>query len=524
MYNYIELFGIPTRLVMDPVHGGIPFFDHESKMTDHFLFQRLRHIAQMDVGSLVFPGATHSRFIHSIGAMHIASRIYKTIIHSILKADKTNNDSVPKEVIESIQYFHYCIRLAALFHDCGHLPFSHQFEHLKEVQGILNEESEETFKALWKDKDYKQYYKSVPKVIKHEHYSVRFADEILNTTNSDLMSVIKSVDVICLMETTDCEVSDKFKEHMGKVITFIKGINDSFKNSKISEDVNSVINTMRDVLRSLISGELDVDKMDYLLRDSYFSGVTYGVYNLDYLVNNIRIGFNDEWIGIAIPKKSIGALEDFVYSRFRSYLELYNHKVVVGFRFLLEKAIGEVLSSDKTFKLKDIMTDINKLKDFTDAFFWERIRTIAASYPNSACSYLLKREKMDYLESVKRGTKAKKKEIFGKWKKERPNDNIVQVNSRATFSKINEVYEVIRVQTTKTDKNENSDKNGAMSFTNEYEDISEITSFFEKFKEENVVHFFVCPTIQMTCTNSVGTPEQKEKQGSKQSSPKISKA
>ena len=70
-----DLLGAYNKLIMDPVHGGIPLYRHEIQVIDHPLFQRLRNICQNDILSLVFPGATHSRFLHSIGVMHVGTRI-----------------------------------------------------------------------------------------------------------------------------------------------------------------------------------------------------------------------------------------------------------------------------------------------------------------------------------------------------------------------------------------------------------------------------------------------------------------
>ena len=64
-----DLLGAYDKLIMDPVHGGIPLYRHEIQVIDHPLFQRLRNICQNDILSLVFPGATHSRFLHSVGCL-----------------------------------------------------------------------------------------------------------------------------------------------------------------------------------------------------------------------------------------------------------------------------------------------------------------------------------------------------------------------------------------------------------------------------------------------------------------------
>jgi HD superfamily phosphohydrolase len=84
LLNSTEIFGIPTLLVMDPIHGGISFFSHEKQIIDHPLFQRLRHIKQTDVLNFVFPGATHSRFEHCLGTMYVAGKIFRKMISNYI--------------------------------------------------------------------------------------------------------------------------------------------------------------------------------------------------------------------------------------------------------------------------------------------------------------------------------------------------------------------------------------------------------------------------------------------------------
>src|SRR3954465_3833252 len=109
--NKDELFGIPDQLVMDPVHGGISFYSHEKRVIDHALFQRLRWIVQNDITSMVFPGATPPRFQHSIGAMHIAGRVWKSIVRGYLADPKiTRTEAISAEQQSAIQYLYFCIR------------------------------------------------------------------------------------------------------------------------------------------------------------------------------------------------------------------------------------------------------------------------------------------------------------------------------------------------------------------------------------------------------------------------------
>jgi HD superfamily phosphohydrolase len=95
-------------------------------VVDSELFQRLRNIHQLALTYLVYPGATHRRFEHSLGVMHLASRIF-----DIVTATENVVDASVREIIpdgESKQYWKSVLRAAALCHDVGHLPFSHAAE------------------------------------------------------------------------------------------------------------------------------------------------------------------------------------------------------------------------------------------------------------------------------------------------------------------------------------------------------------------------------------------------------------
>lgn len=103
--------------ICDPVHGFIRFEEPVLRLIDSFPFQRLRHIRQMGVAYLIYPGANHSRFEHSLGVMELVTRIYNTLI-SHFKCPSS----------EDADYWRVILRFAALCHDLGHLPFSHTAE------------------------------------------------------------------------------------------------------------------------------------------------------------------------------------------------------------------------------------------------------------------------------------------------------------------------------------------------------------------------------------------------------------
>jgi len=473
-----ELFGTPSYLVMDPVHGGIPFFDHERRVIDHPLFQRLRFILQNDVVFLVFPGATHSRFEHSIGSMHVAGRLFQSLVRTYLADPKRNrNGTMTERTREAVQYFGTCFRLAALLHDVGHAPFSHQFEIADMPKRLLADEA--TASSLWPENSWKPYYSRRPQSLTHEHYSVWGSHKILSDVFGGEKSTTIPLDVIALLETTDCYPSEKFANYAKDFLQpFLRPGADTkaISNRELAGHIQRF-------LRYLISGELDVDKMDYLLRDSFFSGCRYGMYNLDHLLSTLRVGFDLEngWLGLAITQKGLGPLEDFVNARFQLYLQLYSHKTVVGFKWLLKQAIAEILSeAENEAELRTALTQHQDFALFTDAFFWEAFRVFSRKQAASACARLLRRDRLRYLRSERDLSSLKKKQEISKLRK--TGCEVASWESEAKFSNISGTYENLKLLV------ENRVAN-----TRELDDIKRHTDFFYKFRNTVVTHFFVDP-------------------------------
>jgi deoxynucleoside triphosphate triphosphohydrolase SAMHD1 len=470
---------------MDPVHGGIQFFSHEATVIDHPLFQRLRFIVQNDVTSLVFPGATHTRFQHSIGAMHIAGKFMKSIFRAYLgDPQNARRSPIAPEEEDAIRYAYFAIRLAALLHDTGHFPFSHQFESAVPVQGFFSDP--EIAAALWAGQRWQRYYKKLPTRLKHEHYSVRVAHEVLKGVQA-----VAAEDVLGIMETTSCDPTPRFNKGAKQILGLLLRDESVFAN--ISEE--EVGHGFRDFLRTIISGELDIDKMDYLLRDSFFSGVKYGAYNLDHLLNTLRIGFSSEpyWVGVAITEKGIGAFEDFVHSRFQLYQYMYSHKTVVGFKWLLKKAMHEVMQNTATkLEVQRALTQMNSLQWFTDMFFWEQFRTVASREPLSASARLLNRSALEYLQTGEDFTKFRKTETAKQLRdalrrqSSCQESDVIYFESPIKFSKVaRPTFENIRVLAKEPITNRRT-----------LHEIKEKSHFFEKFHDLEIVHFYIEPKLR----------------------------
>ena len=123
--SYLMAHDEPTEVVRCPVHGFIRYAKNERAIIDHRVFQRLRHIRQLGVGHLVYPGAMHSRFEHSLGVMELVTRVFDTLKMRHRRTLEKELRTVPELHDNTLPRARQIARLLALLHDVGHPPFSH---------------------------------------------------------------------------------------------------------------------------------------------------------------------------------------------------------------------------------------------------------------------------------------------------------------------------------------------------------------------------------------------------------------
>lgn len=293
----------PKMRIRDPIHGTIPVSDREKPIIDSPFYQRLRNVRQLGFGDLAFPGATHTRHAHSLGAMHVASRLFDAV------AARTE---LPQSVRERLRA---AVRAAVLCHDIGHMPLSHASEKIAPKLSRLN-------LPTW------LVHGTTPggagggdRQASHEDYTVKIL------LDSSLTSVLQK-------SYADLDLTPD------AIASLISGVPAPgvapFEHDGID---------WSPLLRAIVSGELDADRMDYLLRDSFFSGVTYGRYDLDWIIENLNPAIKDGRAYLALSRAAVFAFEDFLLSRYHMFLSVYYHHTTVNFDHMLrsfyEEAPGE---------------------------------------------------------------------------------------------------------------------------------------------------------------------------------------
>ena len=247
--------GNKSKLINDPLHGFVTLpsalvYD----VVQHPYFQRLRRIRQLGMSEWVYPGATHTRFHHALGAMNLMVKALDTL--------RGKGVEITDEEKEAAI-------LGILMHDIGHGPYSHTLEYTL-AQGV-----------------------------NHEDIS------------------------IMLMERMNIE----FGGALRLAIDIFRG--DYHK---------------KPFLHQLISGELDMDRLDYLMRDSFYTGVSEGIVGVDRLIHMLNVKDGD----LVVEEKGIYSVEKFLVARRLMYWQVYLHKTVIAADALLVSILQRAREMAKT--------------------------------------------------------------------------------------------------------------------------------------------------------------------------------
>lgn len=242
-------------LLRDPVHGLVAFEGAAEQVIKRLLatreMQRLRHVRQLGLASLVFPGAEHSRFAHSVGAAHVMVRLLARMrsADAALPSDQRLDAEAEADALA-----------AALLHDVGHGPFSHLFEEV------------------------------VPQARRHEDWTL----DIVLDPGTEVHRALEGL-------------SRGMAERVGALIAGRHRLR---------------------YLARCISSTLDADRCDYLLRDSHMTGVRYGIYDLDWLLQSLSFGQapGGEWVLAIEGRKGLPPIEGFFLARQFMYQQVYHHK------------------------------------------------------------------------------------------------------------------------------------------------------------------------------------------------------
>jgi len=251
---------MPPIIIRDPLWNNIRVDARALRLIDTGVFQRLRYVRQLGLAYLVYPGATHTRFEHALGAYHLAGRTLALLEE---RGELAQVAADEREVV----------RAAALLHDVGHYPYSHALEEI----GALHHEE-------------------VARPLITEGQA---ADELRETIAADAPA---------------------------RVYSLIRGESES-------------------PLQGLISGSLDLDKIEYLKRDAFMCGVPYGEIDVDRLINSLTV-IPDPVSGrlsVGVLEKGLSALESLLFAKYQMYRNVYWHHAVRSATAMYKRLVGDAL-------------------------------------------------------------------------------------------------------------------------------------------------------------------------------------
>lgn len=349
-----------VNYLQDNVHGLIGLTDVENSIEQSAIFKRLQEISQLGLTQRVFPGATHNRYVHSLGVMHLADRIAFQLGFS--------------------DYQRQIARLAGLLHDIGHYPFSHDVESvfMREFPRngstpYLNGSQGRPFHHERIGSQLVAYSSQIQKILK-EQFVERYVDK-----------------------------SEEVVYELNKVTKLIGGVIAGNYLIRIPESGTRINDGIYKLMVQMIHSELDADNLDYVTRDSAYAGTTFGMLNTQRIIKEFSsrdISITDagldvyggKWSILGVMPKGISSVDQYFLNKFFYYNVVIHHKYVsIQGNMLREitylayrnhETLRSCITSEceatealKIFeKVKDVYTKINTFKpeegrDHLDDYF-----------------------------------------------------------------------------------------------------------------------------------------------------------
>lgn len=317
-------------VIFDVMYGFIPITEWEEKIINSPFFQRLRWIKQLGFSNYIFPGAEHNRFAHVIGVMHSMEQMLRAMGLAATEAELFDPKARSKDVM-----LHKSLRIAALLHDLGTFPFSHAIEYAYIRHG--NVRTERKLKG-GKTKAAKELSNN------HEHLG---AFIIKNTRYKGGIT----------------EILESYGFDVGMISKIIKG-----------ESPYLVAN-------QLMHSDLDADRMDYLLRDSHYTGIKYGQFDRDYILANLQTyDAGSGQLGFGVRENAAHAVEDFLIARFSWYSQVIKNQASAKFDIMSSHVAKAFLEHDLMYQFHDLLEMIESQDErffwWNDIYFMQRLQEV----------------------------------------------------------------------------------------------------------------------------------------------------
>jgi HD superfamily phosphohydrolase len=351
--------------ILDNVHGFIEYTAVEKEIIELPIFKRLQSIKQLSLTNWIFPGAEHTRFIHSLGVMYIADQM-------AIQLKYTDEER-------------QLVRLAGLLHDIGHYPLSHVGE---------------------------QAYKSLPanpeNILLNQKRKVRRGLEDLGNQNLNYMLASSNT---FHHEHITREVI-RHDADIKRIVDKYCGGSSLIQIDNICDIITGNVERNPEIsgLVQLIHSELDADRIDYIMRDATFSGTSYGGFELGLFLRNLARTMYQGTEIIGVHSKGISIADQFLMNRYFSYTQVFFNRHVAILEFMA-RSLTEVFISRNTseYPSPDVLLQYVKKHSgkteflyFTDRAFWDSLHHVSMGYSPYADVFqelLLKYQELELTEN-----------------------------------------------------------------------------------------------------------------------------
>ena len=315
-----------SKLIKDPIYGYVNIESNlASGIIDTACFQRLRNIRQTSYAPL-YPASFHNRFLHSIGVYYLGCKAFESVNQSLGNEKGFGEDewATYKRIFE----------LACLLHDVGHAPFSHTGERFFETDENMR----------------LKIYKKLSDLVNYDTFSI------------DVEQYCKNGEFAAPHEIMSCIVSlETFSTYMEGAIErdfFVRCIT-GFKYRETKENNNDILNCLIELLNSSI---IDVDRLDYIIRDAHTTGFQSVSIDYERLLKGVRIISKDGIRYLGYHKGALSVIENVIYAHDAERKWIQNHPTILYEHFLIQHAMRTI---DKHFSSDDSAAKIFSYESLT---------------------------------------------------------------------------------------------------------------------------------------------------------------
>lgn len=299
--NFLIMPPVKWKYIKDPVHGLVKISNEDLEIISTPLFQRLRNLHHMGTAFLTYPGATHSRFEHSLGVAELGTSVFENVV-----CNSSGEDAIIWSNLTERKKMEKTLRSACLLHDIGHTPFSHTCE------GFYNNEIEEIKEKILANLNF-----------------VTMDGE----SNEEVLIQKGNHEIIgCYIILTEYKrILDDLDIDAKSVAAMILG--------RVNRDVGRDLFKPYRILAQILNSPVDVDKFDYLLRDNYMTGSALISLDKERLLSTYTI------LGdiLVLSGKALSVVSNLIIGRQQVYMWVYQHHKVVYTNALLERILERLI-------------------------------------------------------------------------------------------------------------------------------------------------------------------------------------